>query len=105
MSNNTSTRSTQVVAYEIQPERLSEFLEIKDKLITEARTLPGLIESATFRSDEQNNLFFDRMIWESARAAKEAMPIFEKLPTTPAFMGLMAGPPRLAGQFTLIAGN
>jgi len=105
MSETRSTQSTQVVAYEIQPERLEEFLAIKDKLIAEARSLPGLLESATFRSDEQENLFMDRMIWESAQAAEDAMEIFEGLPTTPEFMGLMAGPPRLAGQFTLVAGN
>jgi len=47
----------------------------------------------------------DRMIWESAQAAEEAMAIFEKLPTTPAFLGLMAGPPRFQGHFALVAGN
>ena len=30
MSDNTSTQSTQLVVYEIHPERLSEFLGIKD---------------------------------------------------------------------------
>jgi len=105
MSDNTSTRITQVVAYEIQADKLSEFSEIKHELIAEARTLPGLIESATFQSEEQENLFMDRMIWESARAAEEAMAIFEELPTTPAFLALMAGPPTFQGQFALVAGN
>jgi hypothetical protein len=99
------SQRTQVIAYEIDPTRLDDFLAIKDRLIAEAKTLPGLIDSATFRSDEQNNLFFDRMIWESAESAEAAGPLFEKLPTTPEFMSLMAGPPRLAGQFTLVAGN
>jgi quinol monooxygenase YgiN len=98
-------QSTQLVAYEVDPARLDEFLDIKDRLIDEAKTLPGLIDSATFRSDEQGNLFFDRMVWESAEAAGAAMPIFEKLPTTAQFMSLMAGPPRLEGQFTLVAGS
>ncbi len=61
---------TEVFVYEIVPEKVEEFQSIKDRLITEARTLPGLIASATFRSDDQDNLFIDRMRWESVEAAK-----------------------------------
>lgn len=97
--------STQLFVYEVRPDRVDEFLTIKDRLIEEAHTLPGLIDSATFRSNEQENLFIDRMNWESAEAGEGALALFEKLPTTPEFMALMAGPPRLAGQFTLVAGS
>jgi quinol monooxygenase YgiN len=99
------SRSTQMFVYEVQPDKIDEFLAIKDRLIDEAHTLPGLIASATFRSNEQDNLFIDRMHWESAQAGEDALPLFEELSTTPEFMALMAGPPRLAGQFTLVAGS
>ncbi|MEQ8330360.1 MAG: hypothetical protein RH859_07875 [Longimicrobiales bacterium] len=98
------SRCTEVYVYEIQPERLNEFLAIKDRLIEEARTLPGLIESATFRSDDAANLFIDRMTWESAAAAREGSALFEELPTSGDFLSMMAGPPRVGGRFTLVAG-
>ncbi len=95
---------TQVVVYEIAPDHLEEFLAVKDQLITEARTLPGLTASATFRSDDQANLFIDRMEWESAEAAEAGNEAFQQLPTTGRFLSLMAGPPKVGGQFTLVAG-
>lgn len=96
---------TEVYVYEILPEKVEEFLSVKDQLITEAKTLPGLLASATFRADDQDNLFIDRMRWENAEAAKAGLELFEALPTSGQFMALMAGPPKIGGRFTLIAGS
>jgi hypothetical protein len=99
------SESTEVFVYEIVPEKLGEFQSIKDQLIAEAKTLPGLIASATFRSDDQDNLFIDRMRWESAEAAKAGFELFQQLPTSEQFMSLMAGPPKVGGRFSLVAGS
>jgi quinol monooxygenase YgiN len=99
------TPCTEVYVYEIAADRVEEFLTIKDKLISEARSLPGLIASATFRSDEQENLFIDRMTWETVEAAREGLKLFESLPTSGQFMSMMAGPPQVGGHFTLVAGE
>ena len=96
---------TEVYVYEIEPDRIEEFLTVKDQLISEARSLPGLIESATFRSDDQDNLFIDRMRWDSADAAVRSGELFQDLPTSARFMSMMAGPPKVAGRFALIAGS
>jgi hypothetical protein len=96
---------TEVFVYEIVPEMVDEFQSIKDQLIAEAETLPGLIASATFRSDDQDNLFIDRMRWESAEAARVGFELFQKLPTSERFLSLMAGPPKVGGRFSLIAGS
>ncbi len=96
---------TEIFVYEIAPEKVEEFLTVKDQLITEAESLPGLVESATFRADEQSNLFFDRMTWESATAAEAGDKLFQALPTSGQFMSMMAGPPKLGGRFSLIAGK
>ncbi len=96
---------TEVYVYEIQPERIEEFLAVKDRLIEEAKSLPGLKESATFRSDERSNLFIDRMIWESADHAERGGEIFQELPTTADFLSMMAGPPQVGGRFSLVAGT
>ena len=72
---------TEMFVYEIQPAMLDKFISVKDQLIGEARTLPGLVESATFRADAQENLFVDRMIWESADAATAGAELFQGLPT------------------------
>jgi hypothetical protein len=96
---------TEVYVYEIASDRVEEFLTIKDKLISEARSLPGLIQSATFRSDEKENLFIDRMTWKTTDAAREGLKLFGSLPTSGQFMSMMAGPPVVGGHFTLVAGE
>ena len=63
------TECTEIYVYEIQPDLVEEFLAVKDQLITETEGLPGLLRSATLRSAERDNLFIDRMTWESAEAA------------------------------------
>ncbi len=95
----------EVYVYEIALNHLDEFLTIKDQLITETRSIPGLIESATFRSDQQQNLFIDRMKWESSDMAREGLKLFESLPIARRFLSLMAGPPQVGGHFTLVAGR
>ena len=69
------------------------------------QTDPGLIDSATFRSDDEHTLFIDRMRWRSAEDAKAGLELFEKLPTSQRFLSLMAGPPQVGGRFSLIAGE
>ena len=96
---------TEVYVYEITPSRVNEFLEIKDQLIAETRSIPGLIDSATFRSDQQKNLFIDRMRWKSADAAREGLKLFESLPIAHRFLSMMTGPPKVGGHFTLVAGR
>ena len=78
---------------------------MKDQLISEARTLPGLIASATWRSNSQDNLFIDRMTWASADDATRGLELFQGLATSARFMSLMAGPPKVGGRFTMIAGS
>lgn len=96
---------TEVYVYEIAPDRVDDFLAMKDRLIDETRALPGLIDSATFRSDAQENLFIDRMKWESAEHATRALEQFERLDIAKEFLSLMAGPPKVGGRFTLVAGR
>ena len=99
------TQHTEVYVYEIADQNIDAFLKIKEKLITEAHSLPGLLASATYRSATEPNLFMDRMHWRDSAAAEEGNKLFEKLPTTPEFLALMAAPPRLAGPMDLIAGS
>ena len=99
------SRCTEVYVYEIAPNQVDEFLDIKDQLIVETRSLPGLIDSATFRSDQQHNLFIDRMKWESIDAAREGLKLFETLPIARRFLSMMMGPPKVGGHFTLVAGR
>lgn len=96
---------TEVYVYEIAPEMVDQFLAVKDQLITEAKSLPGLVRSATFRSEDEGNLFIDRMGWESTEAADAGNELFRSLPSSDRFMALMAGPPKVGGRFTLIAGE
>lgn len=95
----------EMYVYEINPELVEEFLEVKDQLITEARSLPGLVQSATYRSQQQDNVFIDRMRWEDTDAAVAGLELFAELPTSARFMALMTGPPLAGGRFNLIAGN
>lgn len=99
------SKHTEVYVYEIAYENIAAFLSIKEKLISEAHSLPGLLASATFRSTVEPNIFMDRMHWRDASAAEEGNRLFQALPTTPAFLALMAAPPRLAGPMDLIAGE
>jgi len=99
------TRHTEIYVYEIADENIPAFLKLKEKLIAEARSLPGLLASATYRSAAEPNLFLDRMHWQDRAAAETGNRLFESLPTTPEFLSLMAGPPRLAGPMDLIAGD
>ncbi len=103
--DETMSHCTEVYVYEIAPNRVDEFLNIKDQLIAETRSIPGLIDSATFRSDQQQNLFIDRMKWDSVDAAREGLKLFESLPIAGRFMSLMTGPPKVGGYFTLVAGR
>ncbi len=99
------TECTEIYVYEIQPDRVDEFLAVKDQLIAETEELPGLLRSATLRSAERDNLFIDRMTWESAEAAAAGNEQFRQLPIAERFMSMMAGPPQVAGGFSLVAGR
>ncbi len=99
------TECTEFYVYEIQPDLVEEFLTVKDQLITETEQLPGLVRSATLRSTDRENLFIDRMVWESADAAAAGNERFQQLPIAERFMAMMAGPPQVGGGFSLIAGR
>lgn len=96
---------TEIYVYEIAPEQLGDFLALKDELITATENIPGLLESATFQSAQQDNLFIDRMRWESAEAAMEGGKTFESLPVAARFMSMMTAPPMVGGRFNLVAGS
>lgn len=96
---------TEIYVYEITADRVDEFLAIKDRLITETLSLPGLIQSATFRSGQHENLFIDRMKWENADAAKRGNALFMSLEIAQQFLAMMAAPPSVGGEFTLVAGS
>ncbi|NOZ31711.1 MAG: hypothetical protein GXP01_01260 [Alphaproteobacteria bacterium] len=96
---------TEIFVYEIAAENVEAFLSIKNKLVAEAKTLPGLVASATFQSKARPNLFMDRMKWENEAAAKAGNELFRTLPTSANFMSMMVGPPKVSGQFDLIAGE
>lgn len=98
-----SAMFTEIIAYRIQPARLDRFEAIKNTLIDEAKTIPGLISSTTAASVEDETLFVDTMVWRSAEAAKQGRVTFEQLPTTPEFLGMMAGPPEFGGRFRQVA--
>ena len=100
-----SNRCIEHIAFTIKPECLDEFTSIKAQVAAEAHDLPGLLASTTQRSLAQPNQFVDTMIWEDADAAAAGNKAFEKLPTTPRFLAMMAGPPQFAGRFTWSAGD
>lgn len=99
------TECTEFYVYEIRPDLVEEFLAVKDQLITVTEQLPGLVRSATLRSTERDNLFIDRMIWESAEAAAAGNERFRQLPVAERFMAMMAGPPQVGGGFSMVAGS
>ena len=101
----TLMQCTQIVLYRIRPDALDDFHAIKEQLITEAHTLPGLLSSVTLASPQDPTRFVDQMQWESPEAAQAAMPLFEALPTTPRFMALMQGPPEVAEAFVYATGD
>ncbi len=41
----------------------------------------------------------------SIDASRDGMETFKSLPTSGRFMSLMAGPPKIGGHFTLVAGK
>ena len=100
-----STRCIQIVAFTIDPDRLDRFLDIKARIAAEAHGLEGLLMSTTQRSQTSPNVFVDTMVWESAEACAAGQAAFEKLPTTPEFLGLMVGPPVMADTFAWAAGD
>lgn len=93
------TTFTEIIAYRIDPEKLRDFEAIKQTLIREAGTIPGLLSSTTSVSTGDEALFVDTMVWSSPDAAREGRSAFEALPTTPEFLGMMVGPPEFAGLF------
>jgi len=99
------TRCIEHIAYIITPSSLDAFRDIKSKVAAEAHDLPGLISSTTQQSVTDPHAFVDTMVWESKDAAVAGLAAFEKLPTTPAFLGMMAGPPQFMGQYEWTAGD
>lgn len=87
------TSIREIIVYRIQPDRLDQFLAIKQQMIAESVTLEGLRSSTTARVLGEGNVFADTMVWDSKQASEAAMPAFEKLPTAPTFLGLFDGPP------------
>ena len=100
-----SQRCIQFVAFTIREDQLGAFLKIKAQVAAEAHDLPGLISSTTQQSRTSPQSFVDTMVWESAEACAAGQAAFEKLPTTPAFLGMMAGPPTVADVFDWVAGD
>ena len=70
----------QIIIYKIQPEKLSEFEQIKAQMISESLTLNGLYSSTTSKLLSEDNLYADSMIWESQAAAEKALPQFGAAP-------------------------
>jgi len=100
-----SDRCIQIIAFTIKPDSLDDFDAIKAAVAAEAHALPGLLSSTTQRSMTEPSAFVDTMVWESQEAAVAGLEAFESLSTTPAFMGLMAGPPTFSGLFAWSAGD
>ena len=100
-----SNRCIQIVAFTVDPTKLERFLAIKARIAAEAHQLDGLIRSTTQQSLTEPNRFVDTMVWSSAEACAAGQAAFEKLPTTPEFLGLMTGPPVLADTFEWVAGD
>ncbi|HGY90641.1 MAG TPA: hypothetical protein ENK43_05650 [Planctomycetes bacterium] len=99
------THCVEIIAFTIRPERLAEFAAIKSQVASEARQLPGLITSTTQHSLVSRGDFVDIMVWESQRAAVAGTAAFERLPSAPAFMAMMASPPTFQGRFAWSAGD
>ena len=89
----------EVYVYRIRPDALDRFHSLKEQLISEAHTLPGLIASTTLASDDDPHLFIDQMQWETAEHAQRGAALFQELPSSKTFMSLMAGPPEVGGRF------
>ena len=98
-------RCIEIIAFTIKPECLQDFAAIKARVAAEAHDLPGLITSTTQRSLEEEGRFVDTMVWESRQAAIAGLKAFEQLPSTPAFLSMMAGPPTFVGHFAWSAGD
>jgi quinol monooxygenase YgiN len=98
-------RCIEIIAFTIRPECQEQFAAIKARVAAEAHALPGLLSSTTQRSLTEPGRFVDTMVWESRQAALAGRDAFAKLPSTPAFLGMMAGPPAFEGHFAWSAGD
>ena len=98
-------RCVEFIAYEIKADSLEDFERIKGRVAAEAHELDGLLSSTTL-SDASNPLaFVDVMVWEDAGASERSREAFAKLPTTPEFMSMFAGPPTLEARYEAVAGD
>ncbi|MBL4686316.1 MAG: hypothetical protein JKY37_17105 [Nannocystaceae bacterium] len=104
MSDRKPTPCTEIYIYTVRGDAVEAMLALKDRLIEEARTLDGLLASSTFRSNDDPNVFADQMVWRDEAAAVAGGTAFRELPSSGAFMALMAGPPS-GGRFHHVAGR
>jgi hypothetical protein len=93
------SKCVEIIAYSVKPEKIEEFIAIKNVLIKEASSLEGLVSSKTLKSLVNEHIFLDKMEWESVSHAEAGADNFKKLPTTPKFMALLDGPPAYANRF------
>lgn len=98
-------RSIQIVAYRIAPEHLESFHTLKTKLIEEAHELDGLITSTTLSDATDPCGFLDLMVWRDAASGARAQEAFERLPSTPRFLSMFAGPPQMIASYEADAGD
>ena len=92
-------KCTEIVIYSIKPEKINEFINIKEQLLSEAKTLTGLLTTSTTKSINSKNVYLDQMQWKSADHANNGFDDFLKLPSTAQFMELMTGPPIFSDRF------
>lgn len=104
MTTSQANPCTELYVYTVRPDAVQDMLSLKDKLIQEAHTLDGLLSSTTFRSTTEPNVFTDYMVWRDLDAATAGGAAFRQLPSSAAFMSLMAGPPS-GGTFYYLTGD
>jgi len=96
----------EIIVYSIGEEKLETFHALKEQLIKEAMTIPGIISAITRPSAGSNNEFVDIMEWESSDAMDQGFEVFKTLPSSKAFMDMIVGPPAFVGKFNgTLGGN
>ncbi len=89
----------EIIVYNIKEDQLDTFRTLKSQLIKEALTIPGIISSKTYSSENSKSQFVDVMEWESKEAMENGFEVFKKLPSSRDFMEIISGPPVFAGKF------
>lgn len=79
----------EVVIYEVKANKSREFLEVYGWIRKEMGMLPGFVSAETLQSLDQNHLYADLWVWESAGHAMSAHAKYASLPHAREFQSVI----------------